>query len=66
MGKVYRQVMSPFKNVATRGTWGAQSVECLALDFGSGHDLVVRGLEPHLGLYAGSAEPAWDPPSLSS
>ena len=24
-----------------RGAWGAQSVECLTLDFGSGHDLTV-------------------------
>ena len=36
-------------------------------DFGSGHDLAVHELEPHTGLWADSAEPAWDSlsPSLS-
>ena len=50
-----------------QGTWVAQSVEHPALDFGSGHDLTVCGAEPHVGLCADSAEPAWDslPPSLS-
>ena len=45
---------------------GAQSVEHLTLDFGSGHDLTVRGIEPRVGLRADSAETAWDslPPSL--
>ena len=40
----------------------------LRSDFGSGHDLMVRGLEPHIGLSAVSAEPASDPlsPSLSA
>ena len=38
----------------------AQSVECLTLDFGSGHDLAVRGFEPLIGLCADSAESAWD------
>ena len=32
----------------------AQSVNCLTLDFSSGHDLVVREIEPHVGLYADS------------
>ena len=36
----------------------AQSVKRLALDFGSGHDLPVRGLEPRVGLWADSPEPA--------
>ena len=36
-----------------------------ASDFGSRHDLVVRGFEPHIGLCADSAGPAWDSPSLS-
>ena len=26
-----------------------QSVKHLTLDFGSGHDLAVRGIEPHVG-----------------
>ena len=39
-----------------------------ALDFGSGHDLMVRGIEPHVRIWADSAEPAWDSlsPSLSA
>ena len=46
----------------------AQSAEHLALDFGSGYDLTVCGLKPHIGLYAGSVEPAWDSlsPNLSA
>ena len=47
-----------------RGAWVAQSVERLTLDFSSGHDLTVRGFEPHLGLCTDSAEPAWDSLSL--
>ena len=47
-----------------QGAWLAQFVEHPTLDFGSGHDLVVREFEPHLGLCADSAEPAWDPVSL--
>ena len=41
-----------------RGTWAAQSVKCLS-DFGSGHDLMVHGFEPHVGLWltAQSLEP---------
>ena len=29
-------------------------------DFGSGHELTVCGIEPHVGLCAGGMEPAWD------
>ena len=47
------------------GTWVAQSVEHLTLDFGSGHDLTVCGFKSHVGLRADSAEPAWDCLSLS-
>ena len=40
----------------------------LTLDFGSGHDLMVRRFEPQVRLHTDSAEPAWDslplPPSL--
>ena len=43
----------------------AESVKRLTLGFGSGHDLVVCELEPHIGLCAGSVEPAWDSLSLS-
>ena len=42
------------------GAWVAQSVGCLTLDFSSGHDLKVCGIEPHVGLCADSVEPAWD------
>ena len=42
-------------------------VKRLTLGFCSGHDLTVRVFEPHVGLWAHSAEPAWDSlfPSLS-
>ena len=30
------------------------------LDFGSGHDLTVRGFEPRLRVCAHSSEPGWD------
>ena len=43
----------------------AQSVKCPILDFGSGHDLTVHELEPPVGLWADSAEPAWDSVSAS-
>ena len=36
-----------------------------AADFGSGHDLTVRELEPRIGLWAVSADPASDPLSFS-
>ena len=38
----------------------AQSVEHPTLDFGSGHDLTVHGIEPHIKLCTGSMEPTWD------
>ena len=41
--------------------WGAcvaQLVRRPSFDFGSGHDLIVHELEPHVGLCAGGAEPA--------
>ena len=38
----------------------AQSIEHLALNFGSGHDLTVCELEPQTGLCVDSMEPAWD------
>ena len=51
------------------GTWVAQLVKNLILDFGSGHDLMVREFEPHIRFCADNAEPAWDslsPLSLSA
>ena len=47
------------------GIWVAQSVERGTLDFHSGHDFTVGGMEPHLGLLADSVESAWDSLSLS-
>ena len=43
----------------------AQSVECLMLDFGSGHDPSIVGSSPASGS-ALSVEPAWDSLSLPS
>ena len=43
-----------------RGAWVAQSVRHLTLGLGSGHDLMVCGLECHIELCADSVEPAWD------
>ena len=42
----------------------AQSAERWTLDFGSGHDLTVRGFQPRPGLCADSSEPASDSLSL--
>ena len=49
-----------FKRRQKRGAWVAQPVKHPTLDFGSGHDLRVRGFEPSVGLCADSVEPAWD------
>ena len=32
------------------GAWVAQLVKWTTLDFGSGHDLTVHGIEPYVGL----------------
>ena len=42
-----------------------QLVKCLTLGFGSGHDLTVPKIDPHVGLCADGAEPVWDSLSLS-
>ena len=49
------------------GAWVAQLVERPTLGFSLGHDLMVRGFKPRVGLHADSMEPAWDSlsPSLS-
>ena len=47
-------------NGSVWGTWMAQSVERPTLNFGSSHDLIVHGFEPHVTLCAESAELAWD------
>ena len=48
-----------------RGAWVALLVERPTPDLGSGHDLMVRGFEPHVGLCADCVEPAWDSVSPS-
>ena len=48
-----------------RGARAAQWVKRPTLDFRSGHDLKVRGFQPHIGVSAVSIEPALDPPSCS-
>ena len=48
------------------GRWVAQSVKHPTLDLGSGHDVVVCGIEPHVGPCTDSVGPAWDPLSLPS
>ena len=42
----------------------AHSVKHPTLNLGSGHDLTVRGFEPHIGLCTEGGDPAWN--SLSS
>ena len=48
------------KTASCRSAWVAQSVKRLTLDFGSGHDFAVCGIEPHVRLCADSMEPAWN------
>ena len=43
----------------------AQLVKRLPFDFGSGHDLTVCEIKPHVGLHTDSMEPAWDSLPLS-
>ena len=47
------------------GTWGTQQVGPPTLDFSSGHDLAVQGIQPHIRLCADRAESAWNPLSLA-
>ena len=42
------------------GAWGAPLIKRPTLDFGLGHDLMVRRLKSYVGLRADSVEPAWD------
>ena len=60
--------MSSLEKCLFRGTWVAQSLKHLALDFGLGHDLMVCEIKPCIRLHAKCMEPAWDsfPPSLSA
>ena len=47
-----------------RGGRVAPSVRGPTLGFGSGHDLMVRGVEPRIRLGAAGGEPAWESLSL--
>ena len=40
------------------GAWEAQSVKRLTLDFVSGHDLTVHGIDPSVRFCPDSADPA--------
>ena len=57
--------MSAVKKPPWAAAWVAQWVEHPTLDFGSGHDLTVHGIEPQVGLHADNREPAWDSVSAS-
>ena len=52
------------KILTSWGTWVAQSVKLLTLDFSSDHDLMAHEFQPYIGLCTGSVEPAWDALSL--
>ena len=61
--KSQRGIQAPqYGLLVTENKWGdarvAQSVKCLTLDFGSGHDLTVCEFEPCIGLCVDSLEPA--------
>ena len=47
------------------GIWVVQLVKLLTLDFGSGHHLMVREFEPHVGHGAEGVGPACTSPSSS-
>ena len=49
-----------FQDDYFQGTWVAQLVEHLTIDFGSGHDLTVHEFKPCSGLCADNVELAWD------
>ena len=51
-----RLLRLPQQNTVSWGVWVAQLVERLTLGFGSGHDLVVLGIQPYVRLCAYSVE----------
>ena len=53
------------KKITSWSAWVAQLGKHLTLDFGSHHDLTVCEFKPHMGLFADSAETAWNSLSLS-
>ena len=51
-------VARPALEYVSSGTLMVQLVKRLTLDFGSGHDLMVRGIKPRVGLCTDTEEPA--------
>ena len=51
--------------IITRVARSVKRLLILALDFGSGHGVTIRGIKPRVGLCTDSAEPAWGSLSLS-
>ena len=54
----------PYIKTNSTGAWKAQSVKYPTLGFGSGHDLMICGIEPMSSSVPNSMEPAWDSLSL--
>ena len=54
-----------YLKVTYRGTWVIQSAKLQTLDFSSGHDLKVQGIQPSNQHDADGEKPAWDSLSLS-
>ena len=65
MGRNEGGVHRGHRNKKFWGTWVAQLVKGLTLGFSSDHDVMVRGIEPGIRLYADSVEPAGDSLTLS-
>ena len=47
--RIKRILTKNFKIIG-KGTWVTQLGKYLILHFGAGHNLMVRGIEPHIGL----------------
>ena len=62
---IHRQEHIVSSKTAIGGASVAQSVKCLTLGFGSGHDLLVCGIKSRIGLWADNTEPIGDSLSLS-
>ena len=62
----HRQRLDTFKKYPDWGAWAAPWVKPPALDFGSGHDVVVCEFKPRVEFCADSEEPARDSLSLSA
>ena len=43
-----KQWISKIKNIISRGSWVPHLVNYPTLDFGSGHDLTIGGIEPYV------------------